>query len=763
MTSKTRTKSAKQTVFGSKCFNARLFFEGVKRLRVIALAVAILALTAAILVPVISWIGYAEQYEASCWEETPFYDDEGNLVEWRREYVPKPIQPQPVNNYLLCLPLYILPFAAPLFFFILFSFLHKRKQSDFFHAIPYTRTCVFVSFTTAALAFVTAIATVSALLSGLIYAACPFTSFAFWDLAGLVGLSVLAAAFLSSFMMLSLSLTGTGATTLLLFALFASITRIVLGLFYLTVDDFLIVNANYYPFLSPYWYLPFRMFVQSGDYYDEAIPPYSQLIPYTVIVTLAVFALAGLFYKLRRSEMAERSAPSRRVQSIFRSLFTLPFALLLTVMIVLDEIDFEVALILFVITVVAFYLYELITTKRVRNLWRATPWLGAVAGGCVVFVISFALFGACVHADIPEEKIRSVSVEMGASNSFESLNTREIETDDERMIALVAEALDYTRAYSQSSIFPDGGFQRISYHTVTIRKTNGMTVKRNLAFTHENEQKLESYLIESEEYTEKYLELPTAETVTYLYAYTQGSSGYYDVALNNEEYEAFWSVLREEYASLSLTDKMIFKDGYDYAYSKDEDAGVEYGDYVYVEQYSPFYITLSVSGMFEGERYHSSYTLPAAMDETISYLLNDSSERRTHRYASDYLYETYGVKEISTDSGVTPLKVAKAIYRDLATGDVDYTEGELRLASYMDYEYSIAVSKNEADYIAHFEKISEYLETHTEPQSGTVLVLVTADLWSNDLYAEAYSTVMLYLTEEEYKALLTSAFIDAKE
>ena len=399
MTKNEKKTSVGPTAIGSRFFNVRLFFEGVKRLKIIAIGALILALTASILIPVISWINYANQYERDCWNEEPVYDDAGNVIDIQMVYVEKEIVPHKVEPYLLCLPLYVLPFTAPFFFFVLFSFLHKRKQSDFFHAIPYTRTCVFVSFTAAALASVAAIAVLSSLLSGVIYAACPFTTFAIGELLSVLGVSILSAAFLSSFMMLSLSLTGTPSTSLLLFGLFALITRVVLALFSFAVDNFTIVRASFYPFLSMYWYLPFRMFIQNTSY-TEGIPPYAHLVPYTIVVTLALFAAAGLFYKLRRSEMAERSAPSRRLQSIFRCLFTLPFALLLTTMVMIDEIDFDVALVLFVITLLVYFLYELITTKRLRNLPRATPWLGAVVGGAVVFVLSFSVFGAAVHADI---------------------------------------------------------------------------------------------------------------------------------------------------------------------------------------------------------------------------------------------------------------------------------------------------------------------------------------------------------------------------
>ena len=763
MTKNEKKTSVGPTAIGSRFFNVRLFFEGVKRLKIIAIGALILALTASILIPVISWINYANQYERDCWNEEPVYDDAGNVIDIQMVYVEKEIVPHKVEPYLLCLPLYVLPFTAPFFFFVLFSFLHKRKQSDFFHAIPYTRTCVFVSFTAAALASVAAIAVLSSLLSGVIYAACPFTTFAIGELLSVLGVSILSAAFLSSFMMLSLSLTGTPSTSLLLFGLFALITRVVLALFSFAVDNFTIVRASFYPFLSMYWYLPFRMFIQNTSY-TEGIPPYAHLVPYTIVVTLALFAAAGLFYKLRRSEMAERSAPSRRLQSIFRCLFTLPFALLLTTMVMIDEIDFDVALVLFVITLLVYFLYELITTKRLRNLPRATPWLGAVVGGAVVFVLSFSVFGAAVHADIPEEKIESVSITPVYSSTYESLKTGSIPSSDERVIDLVSYALDYTRNMNNNN-YSDNG--RLSYRTVTIRKTNGMTVKRGLYFTEENEALLEGYLTESEEYVESYLELPPIESIRNMQFFPEGVSSYDSLYLSSgtERFEEFYAVLKSGYDKLSKEEKLDFKRGDRAMIPKDETVK-PLPDYVYDEKYhSTFYAQLTVNGTVNGNSYSSYYVLPGSMNGLISYAFTELAEQnRTCHYRSEYLYETYGIESLSSEDGAhTPLEITSAIYRDFTGGHISFDEGYVRIAAYEQNEYTLAVAKEGADFRAFLERITTCLAENAEPKAGTIPVSLITEFFNYDISIDqAYSTIILHLTEEEYKELLTSIGMEDK-
>ena len=94
-------------------FNFRLFLEALKRLRVIGLGTAILSLTVSVLVPVTTWIQ-------------------------RNDNLSKDVYTMETQG--LCIPAGLVVFLAPLFFAVLFSFLQKRKESDFFHAIPYTRT-----------------------------------------------------------------------------------------------------------------------------------------------------------------------------------------------------------------------------------------------------------------------------------------------------------------------------------------------------------------------------------------------------------------------------------------------------------------------------------------------------------------------------------------------------------------------------------------------------------------------------------------------
>jgi hypothetical protein len=773
--------------FASKCFNPRLFFEAVKRLRVIGIAIAILALGTAILIPSLTWVAQqrafdrrmehyreGERYEAveDVYTEKPYGDDR-EFLQKPGEFLQKPeIKAEPVEDYLLCLPLYTLPFSAPLFFLLLFSFLHKRKESDFYHAIPYTRTCVYISFASGALAMVFAIAAGSALLSGLIYAICPFTTFALWDLVSALLLSMLSAAFLASFMMLALSVTGTSATTLLLFGLFASITRVIMGLFGLCVDTLTVVSSRFYPFLSIDWYLPFRVFRQGSDYSNTALPSYSQLVPYTLIVTLLLFTLAGIFYKRRRSEMAERSAPSRRMQSVFRCLFTLPFALILATLLVADgATDFQIVIVLLALILAVFYLYELITTKRPKNMLKATPWLLAVAGGALLYVFCFGAFTMSVHRPIPENEIKSVSVQMKGRNTYESLQTATLTTEDASVIEVVADALKDTIGYETNG-FPriydesKGGYTPHQYTTrnVVITMKSGIKVTRFLYFSKDQEALLNKHFFSSAEYLEQYLKLPPIAYIDSIHLESEGSSTYYGSSyITDTEMRGLWDILAREYAALSPEEQYRFKSGVLDTTNLTEKPGTTEGfpDNGGVEMMSsqPFGVSVRLSGaMPDGTSFHSGYMIQPAMVETLSYYFTTIVNARGSDYYNSGLKDQPPVS-LSVSSGDSPEKIAETLFTHLGSGACSFYTGKLSIGKYGDLEMILKTGTYEEHFSELFNLLAVYSKNRGSVSIGTVPVQISAAMYTNDGSASADVMILLYLTESEYKALLTAAHL----
>ena len=146
-------------------FNGRLYLEGLKKLRIIGLAMAILCIAICVIVPV------------SVWTDTARYDNydyvsvdpvTGVIIESSQgdEYV-RPIKD--MDDATLAIPALVASYLTPLFIFFMFSYLNKRTESDFYHAIPFTRPCVYLGFTAAALSWLWGTAVVAVISSSLLW------------------------------------------------------------------------------------------------------------------------------------------------------------------------------------------------------------------------------------------------------------------------------------------------------------------------------------------------------------------------------------------------------------------------------------------------------------------------------------------------------------------------------------------------------------------------------------------------------------------
>ncbi len=579
---------AKHTNLSTQFFNFRLFLEGLKRLRVIGLATAILAITASALVPIVCWI-----------EQEAYYDT----------------IPYEMETEFLCVPAGLAVVLAPFFFFVLFSFLQKRKESDFFHAIPYTRTCVYVSFVTAALTFVWVIQLACALTAGSLWAVNPMV---IADVGGMVSyalVSMLAAAMLSAFMMLALTVSGTGSSCILLFVLFAGFVRVVAAIFLGCLDNIMLLPTNdmwNHSVLSPLWFLPISVIYYMGEYEIATAIMYSlPNILYSVLVTVAVFALAGIIYKHRRSEMAGNPASGVRTQALFRVMFTVLLALLIPLMAISDADEPGLMLVLVVGVLLVYFLYELITTKRAKNMLKAIPGLGIVAGICIVFTVLFYAYrGAVLYEDITKDEVKTVSVDSnGFGNStYQDGLLGDLRTDDPEIISTVVNRLAFSQKFEREGGWKSYDSAVIGYQNrfaVTIHMKGGRTLQRYILMDDKIRDEINARYMTLEEVREIALLLPEDHEII-----NGGVElGYPDIRMDYchlEDTEAVMAIFRREFATLTEEQKReVMFPTLDYF------------------NYHGCGVTLSLRGTIDGNgrRFFSDYLITEALPETRAYLV----------------------------------------------------------------------------------------------------------------------------------------------
>ena len=563
-------------------FNPRLFLEALKRLRVIGLVTAILSVTISALVPIVSWMLRAPKFASFT-----------------------------VDTRLLCFPVALVVFMAPLFFSTLFSFLQKRKESDFFHAIPYTRTCVYISFTAAALAFVFAIQAACGLVAGMIWSMTPNLTF---DLGGMIAyifICMLAAAMLSSFMMLALTVSGTSNSCTLLFVLFAGFVRVVCGIFLSCVSSIHLIPTETMDFFVPTWFLPISVVYYFGEIESASAIIYSfSNILYSFTVTLGVFALAGFFYCKRKSEMAGNPAPGVRTQALFRILFTLPLALVIPLCLITGSAESTLLLVLTVITLLVYFLYELITTKRPKNMLRAIPGLAFVAGACILFSLLFHGYRTVVlYEKIDTEDIKGVSVDADLFGiTYQGRLMETYRTDDEEIRTLIADQLTDSQARERLN---ERGSDYWERRTVTLHLKGGRTIQRNVILDDKAMARIIEIIREEEDVRELLYKIPdnreisTADVNLVFYKMTD-----YRYFNDEDELAQLMKVFREEFNSLTDAQKdRVMNPTF-----------LDKGEYAEEET-----IQLVLNGTVKGRRFRSRYIITEDMPLTRRHLLILSS------------------------------------------------------------------------------------------------------------------------------------------
>ena len=575
-------------------FNFRLFLEGLKRLRVIGLATAILAVTASAVIPLVFWIE----------ELSAMYDG-----------------PAEVEPAFLCVPAGAMVAFAPFFFFVLFSFLQKRKESDFFHAIPYTRTCVYNSFVAAALTFVFAIQLACGTVAGILWGVAPHLTVDLGAMAAYVIMSMLAAAMLSAFMMLALSVSGTGGSCMLLFVLFAGFVRGVAAIFMGCLENIDILDTNQMwntSFFSPLWFLPINIFYYWGDTNAAVTLMYRPAnILYTLAVTILLFALAGLIYKHRRSEMAGNPAPGKTTQALFRILFTTLPALLIPFLMLLEGGDSALLLVLVVSVLLVYFLYELVTTKRPKNLLKIFPGLGIVLGICFAFTVLFYGYrGFLLNENITEDEVKTVSVDSNgfSSNSYQGHLADDIRTDDPEIVKTVVAQLAHSQQLERDGGWLDdpSGSDYWDRTSVTLHLKGGRTITRYVIFGTETRGELNARYMELEAVKDIVFRLPEDEEISRV-STEVGGDFYTEYGGTNQEKEMkmILFAFRREFEALTDTQKLEVMSPSFNAY--------RYGDKNDSDRRVVLHLRGRMGGL--GEYFNSEYIIPETMPETRGLLL----------------------------------------------------------------------------------------------------------------------------------------------
>ncbi|MBR3423906.1 MAG: ABC transporter permease [Clostridia bacterium] len=305
--------------------------------------------------------------------------------------------------------------VAPAMALTLFSFLNRRRSSDFFHALPYSRICIFTSFFLSIAAWLCFIAVSTSAVNLAAYALFGFKGALAQTLRVLpqvlIG-SILAAASVT----LAMTLTGTLFSNLTVSALILYFPKICAGLFATGVTESTrIVPIEYFPVWR---FLRYNLATSAASLPSD--PAYGKeltiALVYSAVLAIIYFTLSCVLFVKRKSETAERSAPNKAVQTVFRIAVTMVICMPVCALLLFNVTDESYvvlipALFLYSVALTVWVLWELITTKRWINVLKSLPYLGIVVVLNVAIVLGMnAAKNAVLDFTPAPEEIKSVTV-----------------------------------------------------------------------------------------------------------------------------------------------------------------------------------------------------------------------------------------------------------------------------------------------------------------------------------------------------------------
>lgn len=682
-----------------KLFDLRLYLEGVKRLRIFGIAAAILTLTITILIPVYDLIDMSS-------------------VVFHENY---PVQVLGDNQ--LAVPALVASYLMPVLAFVMFSYLNKRNESDFYHAFPYTRTCVYVSMMAALLSWVWGILAVSCLSAGLCWAINPYVTFSFGGLMEQMLYMCLNATLLVVFAAAACSLMGTFATSLIAYGVMLGSWRFALYIALLIFNDMnnLVRGADVLGgYLNPSFALPIGLIA-----YEANTLPVSVVV-YAALVSLGMFWLGALFYKSRRSETAGRSVPGRWLQNAVRCLLCLPVALLLTYQI-MGGTDGGTALIFVVILLLIFYLYELLTSKSVRSMLRATPWLAAVLGVCILLGGSVAVaHKAVMYENISADRIEAVGIDgtVGMSGLGLSYYERQVltnyMTENDEAAAVVAKAYAQAQEAERAGRFYDEtyGFPSTSSALipnpmiraeVNICLSSGVRVTRRILI----ERREYARLVEIIREESGVMPVPSREEVkdAWLYLLDQ----YLSIEVSGDEISHLLATMRQEWYGMNAEQKHTFAS---------LDTG-KAGDYLPI-----LHLTVKLDGM----RYTIGYNYcvdPEAMPQSYAILCDAMLKGQSSRDRAEEVLESM----MDEDAEGTV-----SVQLQTQTGEKPDTYWNQELANYGEV---MRFLHDHLDDMAGAGQSSDAIIVHV------LCEMLVEDDGENEWYTSEHLALFLNLTEEE--------------
>ena len=449
---------------------------------------------------------------------------------------------------------------APLLVYNMFSYMNERKSSDFFHALPQKRICIYISFMSAVATWIVSVLCLTSIVNTVLWAMADGYVLSFGAvLLTLFGFLLLALV-MAGFMALAMTLTGTAVANFLVFVLFFLFIR-ACGMFFVygfaNVAPMFNISYSVLKLFDIQFFLPVGLLVQILDG-EAAVLRSGWFWVYWIAVAVVLFVLSAVAYCRRRSESATKSAPNRLMQNIYRVGVTFPF-LMMGVFLFIDQKDFYLCVLCAFVAFLVWVIFELLTTRRVKNVIRSIPMLlipAVLSGG---YAGSVYLARDIFYASTPErEEIESVMLAYPSDTwgyslymddvaynvkGWESVILTTTEIKDAEILDSVYEAIGHTKEARDMTWTEREQKGYIYSESVTVKLKSGRKITYNLKTSHN-----------------LYAEFSSSPQIVSLLlsVFDGGVDTVYAQDVTSETAELVWEAFKKDFNALSEAQKMAY-------------------------------------------------------------------------------------------------------------------------------------------------------------------------------------------------------------
>lgn len=541
-----------------KLFSRGLYTEALRQLRITGIIFLVICLFAGIIVPTVGYINYAS------------YEDP-------TQYPPSVVEfiemcPTVVGVFTVC---------ALVFTLALFGSFNKRNASDFYHSLPYTRSCMFFSFTAAIFTWIIGISLVSCAATIGVYFAMPQVYIV--NLAG--AFDILLTCFAASLSVVfgviaAMSITGTPIANVTATGLILFFPRLIVTVYTFALGCLAPIIDGHFGFLNSEYNVLVNMVLNLfGINYNEPFKNNYGADIYSIFIGLAYGAIALILFINRKSETAGQAAPGRKVQAAIRICVALVISLIVTT-ILMDDFDIAIAVVFYTIAILAYFIYELITTKSFKNLLRAVPGLAIVVALNIAFVAGCYGTSMVVHSYTPDaDQVSAIYIKGNEINYSYQVDFSEYATnaasyvkiDDEEAIKYACKSLEQSAQRSKEGKFYTYTWydeeiitkeELVNYYdlSLTFISNNGVERSRNIIMPETDYVKFMEAITSNEAYKEKFYEIPEELDRTIS---VRDLACYADIALTDEEEAKVLDMMREEILKVEFSKITTEFDKYD--------------------------------------------------------------------------------------------------------------------------------------------------------------------------------------------------------